>query len=51
MNIRKLQEGDLMQLMKIYRKFFPVHVIFTKSDEEIMKHLEMMKEKGEFLVA
>ena len=51
MNIRKYQEGDLMQLMKIYKEFFPVHAVFTKSDEEIMQHLEKMKEKGEFLVA
>jgi len=51
MNVRKYQEGDLMKLIPIYKKFFPVHAVFTKSDEEIMKHLEKMKEKGEFLIA
>jgi N-acetylglutamate synthase-like GNAT family acetyltransferase len=51
MNIRKLQEGDFKKLVQIYRKFFPVHIVFTKSEEEIMQHLEKMKEKGEFLVA
>lgn len=51
MNIRKYQEGDFMKLIPIYKKFFPVHAVFTKSDEEIMKHLEKMKEKGEFLIA
>jgi hypothetical protein len=50
MNIRKLEQGDLMKLIPIYKKFFPVHAVFTKSDEEIMQHLEKMKEKGEFLV-
>ena len=51
MQIRKYQEGDLMQLMKIYKKFFPVHAVFTKSDEEIMQHLEKMKEKFEMAIA
>jgi len=51
MNIRKLQEGDFKKLVPIYRKFFPVHAVFTKTDEEIIQHLEKMKEKGEFLVA
>jgi predicted transcriptional regulator len=51
MGIRKLQEGDFEKLIPVYRKFFPVHVVFTKSDEEIMKHLELMKQKGEFLIA
>ncbi|MBW2965817.1 hypothetical protein KY342_01795 [Candidatus Woesearchaeota archaeon] len=51
MQIRKLEQGDLMKLIPIYKKFFPVHAVFTKSDEEIMQHLEKMKEKGEFLVA
>ena len=51
MNVRKYQEGDLLKLIPIYKKFFPVHAVFTKSDEEIMKHLEGMKERGEFLIA
>jgi hypothetical protein len=51
MNVRKYQEGDLLKLIPIYKKFFPVHAVFTKSDEDIMKHLEKMKEKGEFLIA
>ena len=51
MQIRKLQEGDFKKLIKIYRKFFPVHAVFTKGDNEIMQHLEKMKEKGEFLIA
>ena len=51
MNIRKLQEGDFKKLIPIYKKFFPVHAVFTKSDEEIMQHLEKMKQRGEFLVA
>ena len=51
MNIRKLQEGDFKKLIPIYRKFFPVHAVFTKSDEEIMQHLEKMKQRGEFLIA
>ena len=51
MQIRKLQEGDFKKLVPIYRKFFPVHAVFTKTDEEIIQHLEKMKEKGEFLIA
>jgi hypothetical protein len=51
MQIRKYQEGDLLKLIPIYKKFFPVHAVFTKSDEEIMNHLEKMKERGEFLIA
>jgi len=51
MQIRKYQEGDLMKLIPIYKKFFPVHAVFTKSDEEIMKYLEKAKQKGEFLIA
>ncbi len=51
MEIRKLQEGDFKKLVPIYKKFFPVHAVFTKSDEEIMQHLEKMKQRGEFLVA
>ncbi|MBW2978175.1 hypothetical protein KY331_04985 [Candidatus Woesearchaeota archaeon] len=51
MQIRKYQEGDLLKLIPIYKKFFPVHAVFTKSDAEIMEHLEKMKEKGEFLIA
>jgi len=51
MQIRKLQEGDFEKLVPIYKEFFPVHAVFTKSDEEIMQHLKKMKEKGEFLIA
>jgi hypothetical protein len=51
MQIRKLQEGDFKKLIPTYKKFFPVHAVFTKSDEEIMQHLEKMKQRGEFLVA
>jgi N-acetylglutamate synthase-like GNAT family acetyltransferase len=51
MQIRKLQEGDFKKLIPIYKKFFPVHAVFTKSDEEIMQHLDKMKQRGEFLVA
>ena len=39
MQIRKLQEGDFKKLVPIYKKFFPVHIVFTKSDEEIIKQL------------
>lgn len=48
MNVRKYQEGDFMKLIPIYKEFFPVHAVFTKSDEEIMKHLEKMKRKESF---
>jgi len=51
MQIRKYQEGDFEKLIPIYKEFFPVHAVFTKSDEEITKHLEIMKQKGEFLIA
>ncbi len=51
MQIRKYQEEDFKKLVPMYKEFFPVHAVFTKSDEEIMKHLEIMKQKGEFLIA
>lgn len=47
--IKKAEKEDIKQLVGIYKEFFPVHAIFTKSDEEILEYLENFK--GDILVA
>lgn len=47
--IKKAEKEELKQLVGIYKEYFPVHVIFTKSDEEILSYLENFK--GDILVA
>ena len=49
MEIRKANDEDLKQLMIVYKQFFPVHVIFTRSDDDVLSYLRNFK--GEILVA
>lgn len=49
MKIKKPDTNELKQLIKIYKEFFPVHVIFTKSEDEILNYLETLP--GDIFVA
>ena len=49
MEIRKANDEDLKQLLVVYKQFFPVHVIFTRSDDEVLSYLRNFK--GDILVA
>ena len=49
MNIHRANTEELKKLIPIYKKAFPVHNVFTKSDEEIFKYMETAD--GDFLVA
>ena len=50
MEIKKPDTEELKQLVKIYKEFFPVHAIFTKSEEDVLNYLETFLE-GDIFVA
>lgn len=47
--IKKIKKQDIGQLIAIWKEAFPVHNVFTKSEEEIRKYLK--KSKGKVLAA
>jgi RimJ/RimL family protein N-acetyltransferase len=49
MELKKANNEELKELVPIFKEFFPVHAIFTKSDEEIMQYLSDFK--GDILIA
>lgn len=49
MKIKKADTNELRGLIPVLKEFFPVHVIFTKSEAEIFNYLETFE--GDVLVA
>ncbi|MBW2974766.1 hypothetical protein KY366_03535 [Candidatus Woesearchaeota archaeon] len=49
MEIKKAEKEELKRLIPVYKEFFPVHAIFTRSDEEVLDYLENLK--GDILIA
>lgn len=52
MEIRQAKKEDLNGLIAVLREVFPVHNIFTKDEESVLKYWEVVKaEPDDFIVA
>jgi ribosomal protein S18 acetylase RimI-like enzyme len=52
MEVRQAKKEDLKGFIEILKEVFPVHNIFTKSEEEVLKYWETVKaEPDDFIVA
>ncbi|MBW2981820.1 GNAT family N-acetyltransferase [Candidatus Woesearchaeota archaeon] len=46
MEIRKATQEDFEELISLLKEAFPVHVVFTRSDKEILEYLENFEGEG-----
>ena len=49
MEIKKADSEDMKKLVPVLKEFFPVHAVFTKSDEEVFNYLKTFS--GDIFVA